>query len=123
MQLTDDMVRVAAEALVKRHFGRHAEFANTSARYQTLFLYDARAALTAALAAMWRPIESAPKDGSEFLGFGGGVEGIQTVRWDDRVGCWDTETASLEDWDNQAEGYSRPTHFMPLPSPPSKEGE
>ena len=89
-------------------------------RYETL-----RAALTAALAAMWRPIESAPKDGSEFLGFGGGVEGdkgIQTVRWNDRVGCWDTETASLEDWDNQAEGYSRPTHFMPLPSPPAQEG-
>lgn len=111
MQVTDDMVDAALEAY---HSTDGAPFARPDACM--------RAALTAALAAMWRPIESAPKDGSEFLGFGGGVEGIQTVRWNDRVGCWDTETASLEDWDNQAEGYSRPTHFMPLPVPPKVEG-
>ena len=71
----------------------------------------------------WQPIETAPKDGTEFLGFGGGVEGvqgIQVVRWCERVGCWETPEASLEDWDNQAEGYSRPTHWMPLPDAPTE---
>lgn len=69
----------------------------------------------------WRDIATAPKDGGEFLGFGGGIDGqarIQVVRWNDRVGCWQTDTVSLEDWDDQAEGYSRPTHWMPLPPSP-----
>lgn len=59
---------------------------------------SAQESLSAAPAAPngWQPIETAPKDGTEFLGFGGGVEGvqvIQVVRWCERVGCWETPEA------------------------------
>lgn len=65
----------------------------------------------------WQPIETAPKDGTRFLGYGTiGFETeplIGTVQWDgsDFVGS-----------PNEATEYSQEkcnlTHWMPLPPPP-----
>lgn len=69
----------------------------------------------------WQPIETAPKDGTRFLATGGGLgSDIDFASYNDLVGCWDTTNFTLDDTDHEPEGYSRPTHWMPLPSPPSQ---
>lgn len=77
-----------------------------------------RAALTAALGAMWRPISEAEPNRTYLLGW---------RDWrDDR---WCMEVAPAVHGQRYETGYSNvshhgsATHFMPLPSPPSKEGE
>ena len=81
--------------------------------------YDAlRAALTAALAEMWRPIEEAEPNQTYLLG------------WHDwRDHAWCTEVAPAIHGQRFENGYSNvsrhgsATHFMPLPSPPKAGGE
>lgn len=68
MQVTDEMVRVAGDAI------EHALFIAPAVDLDEV----ARAALNAALAAMWQPIETAPRDGSRLLAiYGGQVRIIQ----------------------------------------------
>lgn len=67
----------------------------------------------------WKPIESAPKDGTWIITAGGGADFGMPMKWCERVGAWECDALMLEDWDNQAEGYSRPTHWMPLPATPT----
>ncbi len=65
---------------------------------------------------MWQPIETAPKDGKPVLLI---VKGYQPVvgQWDDCAGWWYSEdNQPPEDWDRLT---YRPTHWMPLPAPPS----
>jgi hypothetical protein len=76
-----------------------------------------RAALTAALGAMWRPIDEAEPNQTYLLG------------WHDwRDHAWCTEVASAIHGQRFENGYSNvsrhgsATHFMPLPSPPAQEG-
>ena len=68
----------------------------------------------------WQPIETAPKDGTHILGFGSGA-------WTPN-GC--AETFSGVDYfgnpywvlciRNDAESdYWEPTHWMPIPAPPT----
>lgn len=67
----------------------------------------------------WQPIETAPRDGTRILVTGGGLaEAISDAEYDTTVGCWDTPYETLDDRDNEPEGYNRPTHWMPLPAPP-----
>ena len=66
----------------------------------------------------WQPIETAPRDGSWIITAGGGADFGMPMKWCDRVGAWECDALMLEDWDDQAEGYSRPTHWMPLPPAP-----
>lgn len=63
----------------------------------------------------WRSFESAPRDGSRFLAFGGGLEQVETCQYNERVGCWDVETATLDDTDHEPQGYNRPAMWMPMP--------
>ena len=67
MQVTDAMVAKAADALIATEYGRHAKLSNLPKETQDLYLTDARAALTAALAEMWQDMDSAPKDGERVL--------------------------------------------------------
>lgn len=53
----------------------------------------------------WRPIETAPKDGTRILAYGGW--GIAIIWWSSWLEWYDGEGAHLE-----------PTHWQPLPSPP-----
>lgn len=113
MQVTDDMVRVACEAYDGAPETDEADVAM-------------RAALTAALAAMWRPIgegNDVSRSGQRLLVTGGGLDGeVQVAKYNSRIGCWGAETCTLDDRGDEADGYSKPTHFMPLPHPPKVEG-
>ena len=67
----------------------------------------------------WKPIDSAPRDGTAFLGFlpqfGGYIadQRIQRCTWSGWGGGV---------WDCQFEKGGRgPTHWMPLPEPPKQE--
>lgn len=105
---------------------------------ETLFLCDLRAALeTIDKQADWKPIESAPRDGTGILVY----KDVATVpvvhiawfrseaEWQESgqfCGGWET----LEDWvgwwsytrnsvtQEKLDGYAEPTHWMPLPEPP-----
>lgn len=77
-----------------------------------------RAAL-AAQGAQWRPIESAPKDGTEFLAFKRMVLGgpcVSVCTWlDSDHPDYDGETPHVA-WDHS--GFWNATHWMPLPAAP-----
>ena len=115
MQVTDDMVDAALEAY---HSTDGAPFARPDACM--------RAALTAALAAMWRPIEDAPKDGlrvtsETFVLAHAEKKWIRFGTWYVQEGCWYySGTNERSQW-AQIRGDD-PTHFMPLPQPPKVEG-
>jgi hypothetical protein len=67
----------------------------------------------------WQDISTAPRDGRRLLGTGGGLEDtVEVISYIDRVGAWRTENYTLDDLDNDPEGYNRPSHWMPLPEPP-----
>ena len=61
-------------------------------------------------AVTWQPIATAPKDGTEFLGFVGASYqgGVVVIHWDKNDG--------FIDW---GADFWEPTHWMPLPAPPA----
>ena len=106
MQVTDGMVRVAVAAYTSQCDG-----------WYTAGAAPMRAALTAALAAMWQDIKDAPRDGTRVL-----------LRDDNG---WDPSELCTGWWENdQWRDYGdvgcngiypyEPTHFMPLPALPAK---
>lgn len=96
-----------------------------SCRRQAQGEWDAMlAASPATPAGDWQSIETAPKDGSWFIADGGGLDRPTPMKWNDQVGAWECDAVMLEDWDAQAEGYSRPLHWWAIPSRrPSKVTE
>jgi hypothetical protein len=108
MQITDEMVRAGYP------------FVDTGDPYNTPTEDDFRAALNAALAHMWRPIEEAPDSETVIVGGGDAVYPV-TASWDGRFD-------EGEGWwvDGQEDIHCEigwPTHFMPLPAPPKTGGE
>lgn len=70
----------------------------------------------------WRPIETAPRDGSRFLAYGGGLDDqVETCSWSEVTCCWNLETFTADDSDDEPDGYCRPTHWLPLPPAPGAE--
>ncbi len=82
---------------------------------------------------MWQPIETAPKDGSEILGYREDC-GILLIRWtapanfctEKELEGLDDESAFAEDWfyadfvaGGRLEREEVPTHWMPLPDEPN----
>ena len=63
----------------------------------------------------WRPIETAPKDGTEvrLLCPGGEDRG----HYDDYNGRFPGEWSIPGEWSTR-HGHGEPTHWMPLPEPP-----
>ena len=76
-------------------------------RWEVRQLY---AAPPTAHAAGWRPIETAPRDGTEVLANTSGL-GRVVVYWDDEESQWGTGLGYLD--------RDAPTHWMPLPLPPT----
>ena len=64
----------------------------------------------------WQPIETAPRDGTRILAIGGGLSEVEVVDYNAKVGCWNAETVTLDDRDDESDGYNRPTHWRPLPA-------
>jgi hypothetical protein len=66
----------------------------------------------------WQPIETAPKDGTLFLGFyksHGGVTGYVKETW------WGPLKSKNQEWllrGLQVDPINQLTHWMPLPEPP-----
>lgn len=65
-------------------------------------------------AVQWRPIEEAPKDGTEFIAYRPDA-GVFTASYDPEQECWFANHGYEDITDDQ------PTHWMPLPPPPSGE--
>lgn len=66
----------------------------------------------------WRPIESAPKDGTTIMGWRAGW-GPCECRWEVD---FDGDECSFAGWvDLNADDETRPTHWVPLPLPPTSE--
>ena len=76
-----------------------------------------RAALTAALAKMWRPIEEAPKDWRDVLLY------APDLASDWRCVCEGYFDGDAGRWRSPAFENVNPIHFMPLPAPPKTGGE
>ena len=67
-------------------------------------------ALEIELAARWQPIDTAPRDGTNILTWDG--HSISIACWLDIMGDW---------WgDDDCALCSTPTHWMPLPQPPTE---
>lgn len=66
----------------------------------------------------WQPIETAPRDGTRILATGGGIGGstIEIVSYNERVGAWDAPNDTLDDRDDEPDGYNRPSLWQPLPT-------
>lgn len=67
----------------------------------------------------WQPIETAPKDGSLFLGIaraGLRNQWISQCKW---VGPDKRYPTAKLDWFMGVDGWPQPSHWMPLPKPPS----
>jgi hypothetical protein len=102
MQVSDEMLRAAFDAS-----------GHQPTEYNTTWM---RAALEAALAAMWRDISTAPKDGTYVL-----------VWRPDEGDCHHEAHVGIDTWSGKSWYRSRlnqqPTAWMPLPQPPRhKEG-
>lgn len=57
----------------------------------------------------WQPIETAPKDGRNILGHDKYSNVTECIRW--------VKNKWVTTWDH--EEFDDPTHWMPLPPPPS----
>lgn len=68
----------------------------------------------------WQPIETAPKDGTSFIAYTA-EEGVDFFHWQD-LSPSDAPVGWRDSFINvYREGDPRgPTHWMPLPPPPSK---
>lgn len=63
----------------------------------------------------WKPIDSAPKDGSIILAWSEDMDEVLAIVWaESRGGSWRLAgCSSLE-----LGSWGQPTHWMPLPAPP-----
>ncbi len=73
-------------------------------------LFDNSPASEPAIKDGWKPIESAPKDGTEIVAWEYGTGNVEFVRWHDGV-------LSESAWvDRGAENFDNPTHYMTVDS-------
>lgn len=74
----------------------------------------------------WRPIETAPKDGTSILIFGkwdGEISDWRKVWPQSGVAAWQDNEWSAVLTDIYGVWCALPTHWMPLPKPPTQERE
>jgi hypothetical protein len=76
------------------------------------------ATLSPGAASQWQPIDTAPMDGTEFLGYRRGqmATAYRVPRDDCEMWSFGDQSAAHEYWPDM-----RPTHWMPLPEPPQVE--
>jgi hypothetical protein len=73
----------------------------------------------------WRPIETAPKDGTRVLVCHCGVSNVDIAYWDapewGDEPCWIARDCDDAYYTNYLTGGDTPTYWMPLPKPPNEE--
>jgi len=79
-------------------------------------------AAIASLRSQWRPIETAPKDGTRIMACVVGFA-VSIAHFDKEVNKWlavdDDEFDDVEQWDSYCRNtFYEPTHWKPLPTPP-----
>lgn len=65
----------------------------------------------------WRPIDSAPRDGTRFLIYES--DGTYSVAWWDDKYIWVRPGAWISEYQRSDTLVRCPTHWMPLPPPPA----
>jgi hypothetical protein len=69
----------------------------------------------------WRPIETAPNDGTQFLAWDESYgDEVYVTGWSTVWAGWFSD--QYEDRWQDRPIIERPTHWMPLPAPPEKQG-
>lgn len=131
--ITDEMVEAAARS--DAEFDKRG-WLEMPKHERERYLARARKSLTAANATAWRPIESAPRDGTWFVIFiptddrgwfeVGRHDPYMTtdyVETEPGSGLYRAEKRPSYDW-RGFNNFHRATHWMPLPEPPpQQEGE
>lgn len=123
---TDEMVRVAAKAIARMiptdggvwlepHGHNYPE--QYSEKEQALINGIAKAALTAALAAMWQPIENADPDTPYFCFWKPLRDNVVTA---DNYGVAINAHGNWHNPDDRDDDYSEPSFYMPLPPAPTQ---
>lgn len=65
----------------------------------------------------WQPIETAPKDGTEIMGYCAGLRMFGLMSYE----AWESAGVRQGMWATNDGGYQRsPTHWMPLPAAPKE---
>ena len=119
--ITEDMERAAVQAMKLLEDEATADPENIFGADLTSL---ARAAITAALAAMWQPIETAPRDGTHILiafGEDAVAQGVYT-RDDSDPHPWkfiDQQQKGVPIFNGARDDNYGPTHWMPLPPAPT----
>jgi hypothetical protein len=69
----------------------------------------------------WQPIEMAPKDGTRVLGYFpcAGQRVVTVMGWRENVYERGDPNWTTDDGESACLTYDPPTHFMPLPEPPT----
>lgn len=124
MQVTDAMVAKALDAYNEALSEITMSGPDTVESLDDIREIGLRAALTAALAEMWRPIEEAPKDGTVILlsqsedalcGYAPEVKPWKRIAIGRFVGFWQIGVPNGHSCGGADDQF---THWMPLPPPP-----
>jgi hypothetical protein len=100
-----------------------------SIRMEAELIQAARIAKNIETASEWKPIEGAPKDGSEFQAwFTDGIRIDRDMCWEPRarfkdglLEYWGRIDYDQDGWDSSLNTTWEATHWMPLPTPPKRD--
>lgn len=82
------------------------------AAYEAYMAADTHPSPPEGMVGGWMPIETAPKDGTEILGY---TEEVGAL-----VLYWDSMTGEMDHWsDGMSVSFWKPSHWMPVPLPPT----
>ena len=93
--------------------GDFVSYTSTIERFDLEGVFDFRRAIAAYEAAQWRPIEKAPRDGTDFLACCAGGKPL--------IAYFYRGTVVADRGENELIAYPF-THFRPLPPPPEDKG-
>ena len=71
----------------------------------------------------WQPIETAPKDGTQFLAFEIFTAFEEPLPRTFIAQWWPGNELNRADWTDSSSMYCTPTHWMPLPAAPEAVGQ
>lgn len=107
---------IAAAASSDAAFDGRGRLSQLSRADRERYTQRAEQSLTAALAAIWQPIESAPKDVPLI---GTRMNALEKIQWLGRVIWVDERYQHDRGWLDDNDKFVEPTHWMPFPSPPN----